>query len=63
MFSLSLLMCEERSSQAPDEQNAPSVSVSNSATASGALPPRIAAVSFVGFVFPVLFTVIQGYFL
>src|SRR4029453_19376404 len=63
MFSLSRLMYEPKSWNAPDEQNAPRSSVSKSEAASGALPPRIAAVSLSGVSAPLLFTVIQGYFL
>src|SRR5262245_7583717 len=63
MFRWSAWILDARSIHAPEPQKAPSVSVSKSAATSGALPPRIAAVSFVGLVFPVLLTVIHGYFL
>src|SRR5262245_13228479 len=61
MFRWSRLMYGVRSWNAPEEQNAPSVSVSKSEAASGALPPRIAAVSLSAVSAPVVFTVIHGY--
>src|SRR3954451_14589686 len=49
-----------RSIQPPDEQNAPVLSALNDCTASGALPPRIAAMILSSLTAPTVLTVIHG---
>src|SRR3954466_16093114 len=49
--------------QAPDEQNAPVLSVENECATSGELPPRAAAMILSSSTLPRTFTVILGFFL
>ena len=63
MSSLDFLMSSFRFSQAPVEQNLPTLSGEKESSASGGVPELIAARILSSFWLPVPFTVIHGYFL